>query len=58
MKVLKGWLDLDLKNHGDSSLCINPLEIGKKYGLEVDESLLGQLKEYDEKHVKITIEEI
>lgn len=57
-KIIEGWLDLDLKNYGDSSICNTEEEIGSKFYLELKESLIGQLVEFDEKKVRITIEEL
>lgn len=57
-KVIEGWLDLDLKNHGDSSICKSEEAIGGKYYLHLDESLIGQFAEFDEKRVRFVIEEL
>ena len=55
-KILKGWLDLDLLQcDNQSNLCESHEDIGR-YGLELKETLLGQIQEFDGKKVKITIE--
>jgi hypothetical protein len=57
-KVLKGWLDLDLLQcDNQSNICESHDDIGR-HGLELEETLLGQIQEFDGKKIKIIIEVI
>ena len=55
VRILEGWLDV---SEEETILCKNKDEIGHKFYLDFAETLIGQLKEFDEKKIRITIEVI
>jgi hypothetical protein len=55
VKILEGWLDI---NDGDTVLCESKGEVGHTFYPEDEATLIGQLKEFDEKKVRIIIEVI
>ena len=55
-KTLEGWLDII--KHDGVFICKTSEEVGRIFGLEFEETLIGQLQEFDSKKVQIIIREI